>query len=86
LEWVDENKNNCSLDCFFEDERRKEGLFIILKELKLISNDAVSSQYLFPRLIEIAKSHPAFEIDTNLSLLATKYKKISFIFQNFILS
>jgi hypothetical protein len=43
---------------------------VIMKELKLISNDAVSSQYLLPRLIEIAKKHPAFEIDTNLSILA----------------
>ena len=45
-----------------------------MKELKLIPNDAVSSQYLLPRLIDIAKSHSAFEIDTNLSILAAKHK------------
>ena len=55
LEWTDDNNNSCFLNCFYEDGKSK-GLFIIMKELKLIPNDAVSSQYLLPRLIEIAKT------------------------------
>jgi hypothetical protein len=74
LEWVDENNNNCSLNCFYEDGTSK-GLFEILKELNLIPINAITSEkdYALPKLIEIAKKHPAFEIDTNLTALAIKY-------------
>ena len=63
------------LNCLIEDE-----LFQIPFVLDLIPFDAKSSIFFITELIEIAKSHPAFEIDSNLSILEKLYKvKIIFL-------
>jgi hypothetical protein len=72
LEWQDENNNTLTLDCFYEDGTSK-GLFVIAKELELIQADAKSTDYTLPKLVELVKKHPAFDIDTNLTILAKKY-------------
>jgi hypothetical protein len=72
LEWIDENGNDCSIDCFFENGTSK-GLFNILKELKLVPHNSKSSQFLLPRLVELAKNHPAFDVSSNLHTMAALY-------------
>ena len=69
------NNNTLTLDCFYEDGTSK-GLFVIAKELELIQADAKSTDYTLPKLVELVKKHPAFDIDTNLTILAKKYDKI----------
>ena len=61
---VDINNNKMSLNFLSQDEQSK-GLFQLLKDLDLIPFDAKSSNFLLPRLNDIAKSHQAFEIDSN---------------------
>ena len=47
-----------------------KGQFEILKEIKIIRNDAKSVDYLLQRLFDLAKNHQAFKIETKLNILA----------------
>ena len=72
LVWHDENNNELVLNCF-DEEGESKGLFEICKELKLIPLNSKSANVSLNELYEKAKTHPAFEMESNLAKLGDEY-------------
>ena len=63
LFWYDENNNQHSLNCFFqngEHQGKSKGLFVMSKELELIPENMLPKQIKLKDLRESASQHPAF--------------------------
>ncbi|CAF0984210.1 unnamed protein product [Brachionus calyciflorus] len=78
IEWIEDGKK-VSVDCFFENGRRK-GLFFLAKELGIIPFSTISKSFNIEQLRQTMAKHPAFDKKTKLEQLAEKYKiKIIFV-------
>ena len=80
IEWLDENNNLQTLNCYYENEEGEfvsKGLLKIAKELKLVRENQTVK---LDDLKEICKKHAAFKETTKLEEVAAKYPNIKIIF------
>ena len=71
IEW--KNGGTTNVIHLFDNNKISKGLFVIAKELGLISQDMLSKDVKLDRLREIVSQHPAFEVTSKLEQLALEY-------------